>query len=341
MNLRGSYRALRNNSKSAILAAIEIYNKPQITYRDECFTILLVNGWELLFKAILSKNKQSIFYPKKKNQPYKSLTLQDAMEQCVHFFPNDVLFAPVSENIRILTDYRNNAIHFYNQRGFEVVIYGLAQTSIMNYRDLMLSIFKIDISKEINLGLLPLSVGSQPDPIVFLQKAKDNPPKSEAVASFINEISQVTQDLESKHIDTSRFLTVFRINFQSVKKVSSADVVAAVDSSFQGTPAPVERRVDPNKSHPESQKTIVKKIGSSLKGVKFSEYVFQAIVWKYDIKNKEHLCWRATNGTMIAYSTEVISFIKGLTKGEVEDARKAYREHLRLRKKVRHKGFRT
>jgi len=48
-----------------MLAAIEIYNKPQIEYRDECFLILLVNAWELLLKAILSKNKQSIFYFKK------------------------------------------------------------------------------------------------------------------------------------------------------------------------------------------------------------------------------------------------------------------------------------
>jgi hypothetical protein len=29
MNLRGSYRALRDNSKAAMFAAIEIYNKPQ------------------------------------------------------------------------------------------------------------------------------------------------------------------------------------------------------------------------------------------------------------------------------------------------------------------------
>lgn len=53
MNLRGSYRGLRSNSEAAMLAAIEIYNKPQFSYRDECFTILLVNAWELLLKATL------------------------------------------------------------------------------------------------------------------------------------------------------------------------------------------------------------------------------------------------------------------------------------------------
>ena len=74
MNLTGSYRALRSNSRAAILAAIEIYNKPQIEYRDECFTILLINAWELLLKAILSKHKQRIFYPKRRHEPYRTLS---------------------------------------------------------------------------------------------------------------------------------------------------------------------------------------------------------------------------------------------------------------------------
>ncbi len=36
---------------AATLAAIEIYNKPNFLYREETFTILAINGWELLLKA--------------------------------------------------------------------------------------------------------------------------------------------------------------------------------------------------------------------------------------------------------------------------------------------------
>jgi hypothetical protein len=68
MYYRGSYRHLLKNSKSALLAAIEIYNKPQFAYRDECFVILLLNAWELALKALLSKSKESIYYPKKRKQ---------------------------------------------------------------------------------------------------------------------------------------------------------------------------------------------------------------------------------------------------------------------------------
>jgi len=55
------YNELVESSLSAVLAAIEIYNKPQFSYREEVFTILLVNGWELLLKAkIIHDNNDRI-----------------------------------------------------------------------------------------------------------------------------------------------------------------------------------------------------------------------------------------------------------------------------------------
>jgi len=330
LNLTGSYRALRNNSKAAILAAIEIYNKPQIEYRDECFLILLINAWELLLKAILSKNKQRIFYPKRKFEPYRTLSIQDSLIKTKYLFPKDIPYEPVSKNINILLTYRNNTIHFYNQPGFSVIIYGLSQTSIINYRDLMCLIFNIDIADEMTLSLLPLSFGSQPDPIEFLQKSKSNPPKNKAVAQFLKEVSQATMELESKNLDTSRFLTVFSVTLKSVKKVSSADVVVAVkDLSNDNEPLVIERRVDPNISHPLRQKEIIEKIGSELSGVKFSSYTFQSIVWKYGIKNKPNLCWQSNTGELTRYSAELTSFLRKLTKDEIQTALGEYREYLR------------
>jgi len=126
VNLRGSYRALRSNSEAAMLAAIEIYNKPQISYRDECFTILLINSWELLLKAILSKNKQRIYYPKKRRHPYRTLSVQDALEKTRSYFPPAIQFEPIRQNITLLLTYRDNSIHFYNQPGFGVIIFGFA-----------------------------------------------------------------------------------------------------------------------------------------------------------------------------------------------------------------------
>jgi len=83
MNYHGSYRHLLGNAKAAILAAIEIYNKPQFLYRDECFAILLLNAWELLLKAVLSRKGKSVFYPKDRKKPYRTLREPLQRSMCV------------------------------------------------------------------------------------------------------------------------------------------------------------------------------------------------------------------------------------------------------------------
>ena len=44
---------LVNKAEAALLAAIEVYNKPAFAYREETFSILALNAWELLLKAKL------------------------------------------------------------------------------------------------------------------------------------------------------------------------------------------------------------------------------------------------------------------------------------------------
>ena len=43
-----------------MIAAIEVYNKPDFLYRGETFSILAINSWELLLKA--KHIKDCLFY---------------------------------------------------------------------------------------------------------------------------------------------------------------------------------------------------------------------------------------------------------------------------------------
>ena len=95
-----------------MMAAVEIYNKPIFQYRDECTVILLLNAWELLLKALLSKNKKSVFYPKKRNRPYRTLSWRDALSRGEAYFPATIPRLPVRRNLELLGIYRDNAVHF-------------------------------------------------------------------------------------------------------------------------------------------------------------------------------------------------------------------------------------
>jgi len=334
MNYRGSYRHLLRNAKAAMLAAIEIYNKPRFDYREECCIILLLNAWELALKALLSKNARSIFYPKKRKAPYRTLACSDALAAAEALFPKQLPPLPIRRNLELLSVYRDNAVHFYNARSFGAVLYALAQTSIVNFKDLLLHSFGMDLGAEITWQLLPLGLRSPLDPIEYISgKTPAGQRESRAVRQFLSELASAAREIEETGADTGRLLTVFSVKLESRKKIQGADVVVGVTGA-DGSPGPlvVVKRMDPNLSHPLRQKEIVEKVGS-LHGEPFTPYVFQAIAWKHGLKAKPEFCWQAKEGVLIRYSGEVVAWIQGLSPAEVSSALTDYRAFLRSRSK--------
>lgn len=154
-----------------MVGAIEIYNKPRFDYRDEVFVLLLMNAWELFLKAVISKAGRSIFYPKERSHPYRTLNWSDAFSKASTSgkWPDDVPARAVELNLEALAVYRDNAVHFYNTAGFGTIIYSLAQTSIINFRDLLKDVFEQELGDEMNWALLPLSANPPIDPISYLR----------------------------------------------------------------------------------------------------------------------------------------------------------------------------
>lgn len=337
MNRNGSYRKFLGNSIAAMSAAIEIYNKPKIDYRDECSVILLVNAWELLLKAILSKHRQPIYYPKQRNQPYRTITVSDAIKRTQPHFPTSVNYPATVKNLECLIDYRDQAIHFYNEAGFGVLIYALAQTAIVNYRDLVQEIFQKNISDEISLSLLPLALSTPVDPIAFLNMQPGQAVKSKVAQGFTARVRDLVSEIETANQDTGRFLTVFEVNLVSTKKVAAADLIVGVQKAGGSEPLLVQKNVDPNVNHPFRQKDIV---GNSVAnpgmkltvgGKKLTAYLFQAILSYFDMKTDLKYCWRDETGAVTKYSPLTVDRLKQLTAKEVNTAVEHYKQTQRER----------
>jgi len=150
---------LIDNSLAAILAAIEIYNKPNFQYRNEVFAILVVNAFELLFKAkILNENGnkiESIYAYDRKgnlktNRNDTPLTLE-VVGTMNHLNLDEVL----TDNILSLIEIRDTAIHFVNKEPIDYLIYSLGSASLRNYVKLIAEWFKRDFS-EYNFYILPI-----------------------------------------------------------------------------------------------------------------------------------------------------------------------------------------
>ncbi|MDP8238373.1 MAG: DUF3644 domain-containing protein [Candidatus Hatepunaea meridiana] len=334
MNYRGSYRRLLGNAKAAMLAAIEIYNKPRFEYRDECFVFLLINAWELVLKGVLSKNKQSIYYQKRRNEPYKTLSLKDAFNKAERFFQECLSSLPLRKNIELLTIYRDNVVHFYNEKEFGKMIYALAQTSIVNFKDLVQNVFAQDIGEEITWSLLPLGMSPPIDPIQYIKaKASEINRRNSAVSQFLTELQKAVEEVEDAGLDTGRLLTIFTVNLQSTKKISKADIIVGIrGNDTQDEPLIVTKLVDPNVTHTLRQKNITNQI-DNLHGINFTSHTFQAILWKYNLKEKRQYCWKDSEGSLTKYSNDIITFIKRLNQNDIETVMHEYRTYRRLKRK--------
>lgn len=161
---------LLDRAIAATVAAIEIYNKPNFLYREETFSILAVNGWELLLKAKwLQKNGDEIssLYVMEKRQGLdnpqikcsrsgnpQTHSLDHLVKQLVQ---QGELSRNVKSNLDLLTELRDSVIHFYDKSGSLVVkIQEIGIASVQNFISIAKEWFDQDLS-EFNLCLMPLS----------------------------------------------------------------------------------------------------------------------------------------------------------------------------------------
>jgi len=331
-----SYRRLLANARSALIAASEVYNKPAIEYRDEAFVILLINAWELLLKAILAKAKQDIFYPKKRNEPYKSLSVSDASARARSVLPKDLDPDAVADNVKHLVLFRDNAIHFYNQSDFRVLVYALGQTAVVNFSDVLEQLFGQRLEEHVSANLLPIGLRAPVDPIAFLAGTCANPTESSAeVCAFVSSLAESVQRLEKDGTDTGRLLTSYSVKLESTKKIAAADFVVGVGSGASGSsPLLVEVSKDPNLTHPFREKDILAK-DLVVDGVRIGQRQFRAVVWKYGLRDDPKCCWQATEGILTRYSSEVLQFLRRLTAEDLSRAAVEYGRHMKDAKKKR------
>lgn len=158
-------------SVQAAVAAIEIYNKPDFSYREEAFSLLMVNAWELLIKAkwlldhgeceeslqIIDTDKSGKKVPRlnRSGNP-RSHELTYLIAKLVEDRDSGLLRG-CHDNIMALIEIRDNAAHLLNKDiylGRRVLEIGTA--SLKNYLQLVGEWFQIDLSNY-NFFLMPLS----------------------------------------------------------------------------------------------------------------------------------------------------------------------------------------
>lgn len=225
--MKARYKHLLENSISAILSAIEIYNKPDFRYRNEILVILTVNAWELLLKSKLIKDengKINTLYVRtsdgkiaeNRNKTPKTIGIHDAITR-------NRLDINIRHNLEEFIRIRDNSIHFYNMENLKYLIFTLGVANLKNYQRLVKLWYKRDLL-EYNFYILPLSFAYSFKGYSQLELKKE----TEIIQDLIKTVQYYQENKVESEYD---FICEIELKLISAKKITeTTDIEISVNN---------------------------------------------------------------------------------------------------------------
>ena len=224
-------------------AAVDLYNKPAFPYRNEAFTILAINGWELLLKSrwlVLNQHRKRSLYvyyrPKtsegtpSQNRKIRRSRSSSPITHSVDFLAKQLvnkrlLNHLVLKNIEVMLEFRDCATHFYNvSPNFNTRLFEIGAACVNNFVNLVHDWFSRDIT-ELGQNLMPISFVALPRSA----RATLLNPEETGFLSFLNNIDADEDDPESPYsILVSVELNFFKSSSPHVEKVRVTNDPAAL-----------------------------------------------------------------------------------------------------------------
>lgn len=239
---KSTKKLLLDASQAALLAGIEIHNKPNIAYRYPTATILIINAWELALKAYVYQyiGKKRIY----EKDSIHTITFSKALvlvRDHINSVEQNKNFMAVAENIFQLNEYRCSSIHFA-EGDLDPIIFMLLSKAVLNYDAFVKKYFKKDITKEDNLIILPIGLKLPFNPIDYLKQNFHG-----VQNDYVNAVIRSIRDLNVAGVEDS-IVVGFSLVTDRVKNIKNADIIAAL-SNEEGA-VPLHRAIrytnDPN-----------------------------------------------------------------------------------------------
>ena len=314
---------LVDTSLGAMLSAIEIYNEPDFKYREQMFTVLVVNAYELLLKARILQSSgddiSKLYATKtdgslKRNRNGEPLTIVITRAMTVVAL-DDI----VQSNVRSLIDIRDTAVHLYHSDPISYVVYTLGVAALKNYQKLMKDWLGRSLL-EYNVYILPIGFAYSFLRISMLELDKG----PEAVANLVRSISATQASLtEPSDFD---FVCEIGVQMRAAQHFpSGADLSVGLATTGTATEEAliVQRVVRPIDQYPYSYTELRQRVKRAVPNVKQS--VIDDVIRKHHIKTdtrmsiysfptRRHALEYDKNGTLRGvvtslYNDEAVRFI--------------------------------
>ena len=296
-------KSLIDSAESAIFAGIEIHNKPRIPYRYPTATLLIINAWELALKAYVYRyiGKKLIFTDKNHTINFSKALVY--VHEHINKTEGNKNFNSVKENLFLLSEYRNNNAHYFEDE-LDPIIFMLLSKATLNFNVFLEKYFHREIVDNENLIILPIGFKLPFEPVEYLNKK----PADKMSSAFLEDVVKSIKKLNDEGVAES-IVVGFNMFVNSVKNISNADIIAAIDPTnyeaialtkefrFTDNPNVPAIRVDETElirqKYPYSHDSLKKKIKERLPAIKFNLQFYNYL--KLIKENKEWYMTRLLN----------------------------------------------
>lgn len=290
-----------DKSEEAFLMAIEIYNKPTIKYRLEGFAFFICNAWELLLKAKMLKNGESIYYPDK---PNRTISLSNCVS---HIFTNDK--DPVRKNLEIIISLRNTSTHFVIKE-MDSIYLPFMQANVLNYSQKLFDFFERDITEKINSSFMTLVINNESiSDEEILSRYGDN------ILTRYNKVKNETEQIITENSNEKLAIQI-DLNVKIVKDKDEAKTTFRIAKDGEEPVRIIKEIKDTNLTHCYKQKRIREIVEDNLKrkgiNIKINQYDLGLLCDKFDLKGNEKYYYKHALTNSWGCSQQLVDFLTEL-----------------------------
>lgn len=300
-------KRLLDKSTEAFILGIEIYNKPTINYRIEGFSFFICNAWELMLKAKLIKDGESIYY---KDKPDRTLSLSDVIKK-IYTDKRQ----PLRINLEKIIDLRNTSTHFITD-DYESVYAPFFQANVLNFVEQTQRFHNKDVTNSISQSFLTLTL------------RQNELTNEEIIGKYTPEMAKKLIEKRAELIElqqkfsTNDLFIPIKHEFIITRDKKSADFKVAVNRDSETRVHIMKELIDPSKKFVLSFNNVIKAIKKQLESKnipfkyldsksenKFNSYTLSLIIDFYNVKEDERYCYFFAGH--YRYSQQLVEFIVG------------------------------
>lgn len=227
--MKARSKELLDRAIAAMVAAIEVYNKPSFLFRLEAFAVLAVNAWELLLKAKwladhhndvttlyvrekTGNSRKPLKRPRFKRSRSDNPITHSADYLAAKLVQSGTLEIAAQKNLEGLLELRDSVVHFYNRSPlFAQRLQEWGAAAVKNFVSAVKDWFRRDLM-ELNFNLMPLAFVGLPDQaqaivlnaeeknfLAFLQSLE--PPQADPAARYSVSVNIEVRFTKSKAKD--------------------------------------------------------------------------------------------------------------------------------------------